>query len=76
MDDREWFRENLDDIISMHRGRLVSVLNGRIIAVGDDLDEIMRLSTGMKRRGELRGTPFTGKADRDIALAHYPPMRI
>ena len=74
MDDREWFTEHLDEIIAKHRGRLVSVLNGEIVAVGDDLEEICEVIMEKKRRGELKGAPFTGKASADISFRYCSPM--
>jgi hypothetical protein len=76
MDDKKWFREHLEAIKEKYQGKLVSVLNGEIVAVGDSLDDIRKIIFAKKKRGEIRGIPFTGKADDDIAVAHLPPVVI
>ena len=76
MDNKKWFKEHLEDIKRKYRGKLVSVLDGEIIAVGDSLDEIREIILTKKKNGEIKGVPFTGKADDDIAVVHLPPVAI
>ena len=76
MNDKKWFKAHLEDIKGKYKGKLVSVLNGEIIAVGDSLDDIRKIIIIKKRNGEIKGVPFTGKADDDIAVVHLPPVVI
>jgi hypothetical protein len=72
MDDFRWFKKHLNEIREKYEGKLVSVLNGMIVAVGDNLEEIDEIITRKRLSGEIKGVPFTGRASEDIAVIHLP----
>jgi len=74
MDDKCWFKDHLDEIIKDYKGKFVTVLNGRIIAVGDDIEEIKEKIMALKRKKKIKGIPYTGKAAKDYAVIHLPPI--
>ena len=73
---KEWFKKHIKELKEKYKGKLVSVLDGEIIAVGNDLDEIREIIMAKRKKGEIHGIPFTGKADNDIAVIHLPPTVI
>jgi len=50
--------------------KLVAVLDGELIAVGDDLEEVARIIERKKRSGEIKGTPYIGRVGNDISAVH------
>lgn len=76
MDDKQWFKDHLDDIIRDYDGQFVSVLNGKIIAVGNNIEEIRRKIMALKRKKKIKGTPYTGKAAEDYAVIHLPSIPV
>jgi len=72
MNDMEWFKEHLPQLREKHESKLVAVLDGEIIAVGDDLEEVARIIERKKRDGEIKGIPYTGRVGDDIAAVHIP----
>jgi hypothetical protein len=57
MNDLEWFKELLFQLREKYESKLVTVLDGEIIAVGDDLEEVARIIERKKRSGEIKGIP-------------------
>ncbi len=72
MDDKQWFREHLEELRSKYESKLVAVLDGRIVAIGGDQEELVRVIGKKKKSGEIQGTPYTGRVGRDIAAVHIP----
>lgn len=52
MDDKQWFMQHLKELRSKYESKLVAVLDGRIVAVSDDLEELVRIIE--KKRGQVR----------------------
>ncbi|MGB2842727.1 MAG: DUF5678 domain-containing protein [Halobacteriota archaeon] len=59
-----------------YESKLVAVLDGAIIAIGDDLEEVARIIERKKRTGEIKGTPYTGRVGDDIAAVHVPSVYV
>ena len=76
MNDMEWFKEHLAQLREKYKSKLVAVLDGEIIAVGEDLEEIARIIERKKRSGEVKGTPYTGRVGDDIAAVHIPSVYV
>ncbi|MCK4476564.1 MAG: hypothetical protein KAU16_07535 [Methanophagales archaeon] len=76
MNDKKWFREHLAQLREKYESKLVSVLDGKIIAIGDDLEEVARIIERKKRTGEIKGTPYTGRVGDDIAAVHIPSVYV
>ena len=76
LDDKQWFREHLKELGREYESKLVAVLNGRVVAVGDDLEELARLIEKKKKSGEIRGAPYTGRVGKDIAAVHIPSVQV
>ena len=76
MNDKKWFREHLAQLREKYESKLVSVLDGKIIAIGDDLEEVARIIEKKKRTGEIKGTPYTGRVGDDIAAVHIPSVYV
>ncbi|RLG29305.1 hypothetical protein DRN97_12085 [Methanosarcinales archaeon] len=76
MNDLEWFKEHLAQLREKYASKLVAILNGEIIAVGDDLEEVARIIERKKRAGEIKGTPYTGRVGDDIAAVHIPSVYV
>ena len=74
MNDKQWFKDHLKEIIRDHKGKYVSVLNGKIIAVGSNIDEIRKKIIALKQKKQIKGTPYTGKAAEDYAVIHLPSI--
>ena len=74
MDDKEWFESHLNELRKDYEGKLVAVLGGRVIAVGDDLEEVARDIEKQKKEGKISGVPFTGRVGDDIAAVHIPSI--
>ena len=74
MDDKCWFMDHLNEIIRDHKDKFVSVLNGKIIAVGDNIEEIKDKIMALKRNKKIKGIPYTGKAAKDYAVIHFPSI--
>ena len=55
----EWFKGHLAQLREKYESKLVAVLDGAIIAIGDDLEEVARIIERKKRTGEIKGTPYT-----------------
>ena len=72
MNDHKWFEEHLEELKEKFDGKLVAVLNGNVIAVGDDLQEVAREIERLKESGKVQGTPFTGRVGDDVAAVHIP----
>ena len=65
MDDKQWFKDHLNDIMHKYNGKFVSVLDGKIIAVEDNIDDIRKKIMDLKKNKKIKGTPYTGKAAKD-----------
>jgi|LGVF01.1.fsa_nt_gb hypothetical protein len=76
MNDMKWFKEHLAQLREKYESKLVAVLEGEIIAVGDDLEEVARIIERKKRSGEIKGTPYTGRVGDDIASVHIPSVYV
>lgn len=74
MDDWKWFKEHLKELRAKYEGKLVAVLNEKVVAVGESLDEIGTEIVEKKRAKKLRGTPFIGKAAEDTAVVRIPSI--
>ncbi|GAI90739.1 unnamed protein product [marine sediment metagenome] len=59
-----------------YESKLVAVLDGAIIAIDDDLEEVARIIERKKRTGEIKGTPYTGRVGDDIAAVHVPSVYV
>ncbi|MCK4736561.1 MAG: hypothetical protein KAT65_29175 [Methanophagales archaeon] len=76
MNDMEWFKEHLVQLREKYDSKLVAVLNGEIIAVGNDLEELARVIREKKKSGEIKGTPYTDRVGNDIAAVHIPSVYV
>ncbi|MGB2727340.1 MAG: DUF5678 domain-containing protein [Halobacteriota archaeon] len=76
MNDLEWFKGHLAQLREKYESKLVAVLDGAIIAIGDDLEEVARIIERKKRTGEIKGTPYTGRVGDDIAAVHIPSVYV
>ena len=76
MNDMEWFKEHLPQLREKYESKPVAVLDGEIIAVGDDLEEVARIIERKKRDGEIKGIPYTGRVGDDIAAVHIPSVYV
>lgn len=74
MDDKQWFETHINELRKDYEGKLVAVLAGEIVAVGDDLEEVAREIERLKRDGKLKGVPFTGRVGDDMAAVHIPSI--
>jgi hypothetical protein len=76
MNDMEWFKEHLAQLREKYESKLVAVLNGEIIAVGNNLEEVAKIIEKKKKLGEIKGTPYTGRVGDDIAAVHIPSVYV
>lgn len=76
LDDKLWFREHLKELGRKYESKLVAVLNGRIIAVSDDLEELVKVIDKKRKSGEIRGAPYTGRVGKDVAAVHIPSVQV
>jgi len=76
MNDMEWFKGHLAQLREKYESKRVAVLDGAIIAIGDDLEEVARIIERKKRTGEIKGTPYTGRVGDDIAAVHIPSVYV
>jgi hypothetical protein len=74
MDDAEWFKEHLDQLREKYESKFVAVLNGEIIAVGNNLEEVARIIEKKKKSSKSEGTPYTGRVGDDIAAVYIPSV--
>jgi hypothetical protein len=65
MNDLDCFKELLAQR-EKYKSKLVAVLDGKIIAVGEDLEEIASFIERKERSSEIKGTPYTGRRGDDI----------
>lgn len=68
--------QHLKELRSKYESKLVAVLDGRIVAVSDDLEELVRIIEEKKRSGEIRGAPYTGRVAKDMAAVHIPSVYV
>ena len=66
MNDLDCFKELLAQLREKYKSKLVAVLDGKIIAVGEDLEEIASFIERKERSSEITGTPYTGRRGDDI----------
>jgi hypothetical protein len=76
MNDLEWFKEHLAQLREKYESKLVAVLDGAIIAIGDDLEEVAKIIERKKRTGEIKGIPYTGRVGDDIAAVHISSVYV
>ena len=76
MDDSKWFEDHLQELRNKFNGKLVAVLNGKIILVGDELEVMAKEIHKMKEAGKIKGVPFIGKAAENTTAVHIPHVYI
>lgn len=71
--DKIWFRHNIEKLEEQYKGQLIAILDEKVIAQADDLDEISDTIVELKKSGKIMGVPIIVRASKkNSAVVRIP----